>query len=558
MATLVIKSNASQGTIVLIKDVGIEIPASGGSETFDTQDDVAILYKIVASNNLRTFITDDAYGTNDSTLILNDGTSDIAQADAEFFLDNLLVLSADSTFGVVKLDANDEITSDLTFDGTATVSDLKLGTALDANSFKVTNLATPTVSGDATNKSYVDTLFTSVTSGVDWKPSVKVATTAILDANTDISGSPTYNATGGTSTRGQITATLVVSGTFNVDGVAIANNDRILIKNEGDVGGLGGAANGIWYATISGTSLTLDRATDFDADAEVTAGSATFVDQGTVNADTGWILTTNDPIVIGGGSGTALSFTQFMVNTFAAGNGLTYSGGTVHVTPAAGSGLIANADDLDVDWGEAGDIQPLGNAVAAGALAEFARADHVHTHGDRGSDSAGSQHDADQIDVEGTYSDIAGTPTTLENTISAINANFGSGQYVGKVLSFGQVTNVPGGGTLYLMGAGTVLTSAAPIRILRSGTITAAMITVDAADATRSYKLSIQTSATIGGTYTEVASLALAATNQSAATTALAVAVTAGHFMRIAVIRTAGAGGSTFSNINAMVEYIDT
>lgn len=41
-------------------------------------------------------------------------------------------------------------------------------------------------------------------------------------------------------------------------------------------------------------------------------------------------------------------------------------------------------------------------------------------------DSGASKHDADQIDVEGTYTNISGTPTDLESTISAIDTALGT------------------------------------------------------------------------------------------------------------------------------------
>jgi hypothetical protein len=83
MATLIITTNASQGTDVTIRDMGITITNSGGSETFT---DSKNLLNAQLSVDLRTLTTDDAHGANSSTLILNDGTSDIAQADIDSYL----------------------------------------------------------------------------------------------------------------------------------------------------------------------------------------------------------------------------------------------------------------------------------------------------------------------------------------------------------------------------------------------------------------------------------------------------------------------------------------
>ena len=89
MTVLVIKTNASQLTDVTIRDMGIIIPALGGSETLT---DVENFDSARLSLNLRFLVTDDAYGINSSTLILNDGTSDIPQADAIQFLDQIQTL----------------------------------------------------------------------------------------------------------------------------------------------------------------------------------------------------------------------------------------------------------------------------------------------------------------------------------------------------------------------------------------------------------------------------------------------------------------------------------
>jgi hypothetical protein len=86
MTTLIIKTNVSQVTDVLIKDLGFLIPNSGGNVTFT---DLPNLQDCNTSVNLRTLATDDAYGAGSSTLILNNGTSDIAQADVDTFLNEI-------------------------------------------------------------------------------------------------------------------------------------------------------------------------------------------------------------------------------------------------------------------------------------------------------------------------------------------------------------------------------------------------------------------------------------------------------------------------------------
>jgi len=93
MTTLVIKTNVSQATDVLIKDLGFLIPNSGGNVTFT---DLPNLQDCNTSVNLRTLATDDAFGAGSSTLILNNGTSDIAQANVDTFLNQIAGVQGDT------------------------------------------------------------------------------------------------------------------------------------------------------------------------------------------------------------------------------------------------------------------------------------------------------------------------------------------------------------------------------------------------------------------------------------------------------------------------------
>lgn len=81
--TFIIKTNPLQATDVLIRDMGLVILASGGSETLlDFRD----LEAARLSTDLITLSTDDAYGVGSSTLILNNGISDIPQSSVSTFV----------------------------------------------------------------------------------------------------------------------------------------------------------------------------------------------------------------------------------------------------------------------------------------------------------------------------------------------------------------------------------------------------------------------------------------------------------------------------------------
>ena len=135
------------------------------------------------------------------------------------------------------------------------------------------------------------------------------------------------------SVRAATIANITLSNTQTVDGIALSVGDRVLVKDQSTA-----SQNGI-YVVASGTWT---RSTDADTDAEVTSGMFTFVEQGTVNADSGWVLSTDGAIVVGT---TALTFAQFSgAGQIVAGAGLTKTGNTLNV--GAGTGITVNADDV--------------------------------------------------------------------------------------------------------------------------------------------------------------------------------------------------------------------
>lgn len=184
--------------------------------------------------------------------------------------------------------------------GTITASSIVLTTG--------TISSAPTGTTDIVNKAYVDAL----AQGIDIRASCRLATTTSLPAHGAISGN-VITASG--------------NGALSVDSVATANGDRILVKNEG-----GGThlENGIYVVTdkgSAGTPYILTRSSDADVNAEVTSGIFTFIEEGTINADTGWVLSTNNPITL---NTTALTFTQFSgAGSITAGSGLNSSGTTI-------------------------------------------------------------------------------------------------------------------------------------------------------------------------------------------------------------------------------------
>jgi hypothetical protein len=135
------------------------------------------------------------------------------------------------------------------------------------------------------------------------------------------------------SVRAATTGPITLSNTQTVDGVALSVGDRVLVKDQST-----GSQNGI-YLVASGSWT---RTTDANTSAKVNPGLFVFVEQGTANADSGWVLTTDAPITL---DTTALTFAQFSgAGQITAGSGLTKTGNTLAV--GAGTGITVNADDV--------------------------------------------------------------------------------------------------------------------------------------------------------------------------------------------------------------------
>jgi hypothetical protein len=205
-----------------------------------------------------------------------------------------------------------------------TNSSVTVGTtniALGATSLTLGGLTSVEVTQDPTSalqlatKQYVD----AVAEGLHIHASCAAATTGTLASITG--GTVTYN--NGTAGVG---ATLTLSVALTVlDGYTLLNGDRVLVKNEAAQ-----ANNGIYTWATGGTVLT--RATDFDTAAEMASGDFTFVSNGTLYANTGWVQT--DPVTVVGTS--PVIWSQFSgAGTYTAGTGLTLTGTQFSITNTA-------------------------------------------------------------------------------------------------------------------------------------------------------------------------------------------------------------------------------
>ena len=187
-------------------------------------------------------------------------------------------------------------------------------------------VATPTDSAHIATKGYVD----AARQGLDVKQSVRVATTAAVNLAADLQ-------------TGDV-----------IDGVTLAAGDRVLVKNQ-----VTGSENGIYVAVASGTALRSSDANGTVDTGELKPGTFTFVEEGTVNSDKGFVVSTNGTITI---DSTAIAWTQFSgAGSFDAGDGLSQSGNTINVNVTSNrTAITADAIDISANYVGQTSITTLG------------------------------------------------------------------------------------------------------------------------------------------------------------------------------------------------------
>ena len=314
-ADLIIVDDAAGGTnrkseLTRVKKYIYSAISSGATVTNSgalTLANTSVTNAMLAGSIANAKLTNSAVTVGSTSISLGGSATAIAGI-TELTVDNLNVngntISTTNTNGNLVLDPN----------GTGTI---------DVSSARITSLATPTGSTDAATKAYVDAQL----QGLDVKNSVRVATTA----------------------NGTLSSAFANGQT--VDGITLATNDRILIKNQST-----GSENGIYTVNASGAPT---RATDFDANSEVTGGAFFFAEEGTTNADNGFVLTNDGAITVGT---TALTFTQFSgAGQVIAGSALTKSGNTLNVA-VDDSSIEVSSDALRVK------ASGITNAMLAGSI----------------------------------------------------------------------------------------------------------------------------------------------------------------------------------------------
>ena len=281
---------------------GIDTTRSANKITIAGEDATSSNKGIASFNSTDFTVSSGAVSVNATTLgssALNPGATTASIAGLTSLttgvanIDNLTLdgneLSSTNTNGNISINPN----------GTGTV---------DVNSSRIVNVTDPTQAQDAATKGYVD----AVKQALDIKDSVRAATTANINIATALNANDT------------------------LDGVTLANGDRVLVKNQTSQG-----ENGIYVV-----SATPARAVDANAATELTGGTFVFVEEGTVNGDNGFVFT-HDGTPANFGT-TAMPVVQFSgAGQVIAGDALSKSGNTLNVNDDNIT-LEVNSDNLRI------------------------------------------------------------------------------------------------------------------------------------------------------------------------------------------------------------------
>ena len=249
---------------------------------------------------------------------------------------------------------------------------------------------TPTDPAHAATKGYVD----AARSGLDVKQSVRAATTGPITIATDLEAGDVLDTT-----------------------VTLVAGDRVLVKNQSTA-----SENGIYVVQPSGAAV---RATDFNSSETVSPGAFTFVEEGTVNADSGWVMTTDGTITVGT---TPISWALFSVaGTILAGDGLSKSGNVLNVNVVTDrTAIVGDAVDIASTYVGQSSITTLGTistgtweatdvAVAHGGTNASTESDARTNLASAAAEASGrttSTPSLARVAKQGCAASVAGTSTT--------------------------------------------------------------------------------------------------------------------------------------------------
>ena len=408
--------------------------------------------------------------------------------------------------------------------------------SVDVANKRITSVAEPTQSSDAATKNYVD----AVKTGLDVKDSVIVTTTANLTG--------TYS--NGTSGVG---ATLTNSGTqaaLTIDSRVLTVGDRVLVKDQTT-----GLQNGFYRVTTVGSASVnwvLTRTVDADEASEITPGAFTFVEEGTVGGNNGYVCTNVGAITVGT---TPITFVQFSgAGSVIAGDGLTKTGNTLNAVGTTNR-ISISADAIDISSSYVGQatittLGTIGTGTWQGSVIAGA-------YGGTGVDNTGKTITlGGNLTTSGAHSTALTTTanTTLTLPVTGTLATLaGTETFTNKTLTAPVIATIVNSGTLTLPSSTDTLVGRATTDTLTNKTITGAVITTGSINNTPIGASTANTGAftTLAASGAVTLTSATDATNLTTAAVVLSggLAVTKSMFVGINITG-AGAGTSTLDGFN--------
>lgn len=264
--------------------------------------------------------------------------------------------------------------------------------------------------------------------GLDIKNSVKAATTQDEDLST-----------------------YPVAGDL-MDGVTLAEGDRVLIKDQSN-----SVLNGIYVVNAETAPTRADDA----GNGQLSAGTFTFVEEGTVNGDAGFVISTNGAITVGT---TGIVWTQFSgTGQITAGNGITKTGAELSVT--AGSGITVDGSGVSIasDYEGQTSIDTVGTITTGtwnGSTIPVAHGGTGNTFFTSGSylvgGGSGFLTSVTTIPGEDIDGDISGNAANVTGTVAIENGGTGATTAAGALSNLGATTKYAANNTSLTPSAGVV------------------------------------------------------------------------------------------------------
>ena len=358
----------------------IDLAGDTGSDTYNTNETLTF----AGGSGMQAAVTDNTVTINATALTNSNLSGSAGITNANIANPNVTVGSTQIDLGATQTDIaglTSLVIDDITING-QTMSTGSANKDINLSPHGTGTVKVPSGYEDRSgfdsqslaNKAYVD----QVAQGLDTKPSCRAGTTADLSA--------TYN-----NVSSGVGATLTASsnGAIVVDGVSLSVGDRLLVKNQTTA-----SENGIYSVTTQGdgsTAFVLTRATPEDQPSELSGGAFVFVEEGTANADNGYVFTHTGAPTFGT---TSLDVAQF------SGAGQIDSGAALSKT---GNRLDVEVDNSSIEVAtDSLRVKALGitNAMLAGSIASSKLADPIFF-----TDESSTQ---GQVSVGGTLEFITG------------------------------------------------------------------------------------------------------------------------------------------------------